>query len=209
MSKPKCARLASARPIRPSPIRPSVLPVTLAPIMWVGPQPCHVPARTSRSPSPARRAIISKSVMAMSAVQSVSTSGVLVTVNPAALAASRSMWLKPTPKLPMMRALRGLAPSTSAEMRSVTVGSSASAARSASCSSATSMRWSSLLSLVSNRSVRRASTAVGQRRVTTTLGLAMALSAGPFGGVSRFRRARRASSRSACRPRRRCCAPPR
>ena len=97
MSKPKCARLAIALPMRPMPMMPSVLPVTLVPIMWVGDQLAHWPARNCRSPSPARRATESSRLMAMSAVQSVSTPGVLVTTMPRWRAASVSMWLKPTP----------------------------------------------------------------------------------------------------------------
>ena len=44
MPKPWCARLATARAIRPMPTRPSVLPLTWVPIMWVGRQPVHRPA---------------------------------------------------------------------------------------------------------------------------------------------------------------------
>ena len=93
MLKPKCPRRATATPIRPIPTMPSVLPVTSAPIMWVGRHPVQRPARTSRSPSPARRAAISSRVIAVSAVVSVSTRGVLVTTIPALAAAAVSMWL--------------------------------------------------------------------------------------------------------------------
>ena len=55
------ARRATARAIRPMPMRPSVLPLTCVPIMWVGRQPVHGPARTCRSPSPVRRATVSSS----------------------------------------------------------------------------------------------------------------------------------------------------
>ncbi len=67
--------------------------------------------------------------MAMSAVSSVSTSGVLVTVSPRALAASMSMLLKPTPKFAMILARSGSTASTSAVTLSVTVGSRPSASR--------------------------------------------------------------------------------
>jgi hypothetical protein len=69
----------------------------LVPIRWVGRQPVQRPSRSSRSPSPARRATISISVIAMSAVHSDSTSGVLVTTMPRDFAASVSIWAKPTP----------------------------------------------------------------------------------------------------------------
>src|SRR5213596_765923 len=50
------------------------------------------PLRTCRSPSPARRATMSMSMTASSAVSSVSTSGVFVTTTPRAFAAATSMW---------------------------------------------------------------------------------------------------------------------
>ena len=37
---------------------PRRLPETSVPTNWVGAQPCHLPERTSRSPSPARRAAV-------------------------------------------------------------------------------------------------------------------------------------------------------
>ena len=90
---PRCARRATARPMRPMPMRPSVLPCTCVASMCVGRQPVHFPPRTSRSPSPARRAVASISVSARSAVSSVSTSGVFVTTTPFAFAAATSMLL--------------------------------------------------------------------------------------------------------------------
>ena len=97
MPKPKWARRATARPMRPKPTRPRVLPVTRVPIMWVGRHPVHARPRTCRSPSPMRRAAARSRTMAMSAVQSVNTSGVLLTAMPRAPAASRSTCSKPTP----------------------------------------------------------------------------------------------------------------
>ena len=88
MSKPKWQRRAMAWPIRPIPRMPTVLPVRCIPSICVGCQPSHLPDRTSRSPSPARRAVISISVMAMSAVASVTAPGVLLTSSPAARAAA-------------------------------------------------------------------------------------------------------------------------
>ena len=104
--KPKCARRAMARPIRPMPTTPSRLPVRCRPRSCVGCQPVQPPARTSRSPSPARRALISISVSAISAVASVTAPGVLVTATPAARAAATSIWFVPTPKFARSRARR-------------------------------------------------------------------------------------------------------
>ena len=75
MPNPACAFFVTARAIRPKPTSPSVLPVTIVPIMCVGRHPVHCPPRRWRSPSPARRAVMSSSVIARSAVASVSTSG--------------------------------------------------------------------------------------------------------------------------------------
>ena len=91
MSNPR-ARLATTCPIRPNPRIPSRFPVTWVPIMNVGLQSFHAPARTSRSPSPARLAAPSMSIMVSSAVASDSTSGVFVTMIPRALAALTSTW---------------------------------------------------------------------------------------------------------------------
>src|SRR5438094_63021 len=106
MANPWWARLATARPMRPMPISPSTLPLSLVPSMWVGRHPVQAPVRTWRSPSPARRATISMSMIASSAVSSVSTSGVFVTTSPRACAALTSMWLNPTPKLARIEAGR-------------------------------------------------------------------------------------------------------
>ena len=73
--------------------------MTWVPSIAVGPQMPQLAARIMRSPSLARRAAPSSRSMAQSAVASVSTSGVLVTIRPRALAAARSMWSKPTEKL--------------------------------------------------------------------------------------------------------------
>src|SRR5438034_7272072 len=89
--KPSRARRATARAMRPIPTSPSVFPETLVPSRCVGRQPVQAPARTCRSPSPARRATISINMKASSAVSSVSTSGVLVTTTPRVRAAARSM----------------------------------------------------------------------------------------------------------------------
>ena len=168
MPKPPVARRATARPMRPIPTMPSVIPVTEAPSICVGPQPCHAPARTRRSPSPMRRATARIRAIVRSAVASVSTPGVLVTTMPASRAASRSMWSTPAPKLATIPARRGVADSSSAVMRSVTVISSPSAVRRASASSAGVRARSSGLSRASTRPASRSSTGAGRRRVTTT-----------------------------------------
>ena len=108
MRKPR-AMFASSRPMRPMPRMPRRLPSKVTPRSCVGAQPSHLPARTMRSPSPARRAAISRRVKAVSAVAKESTSGVLVTAMPRALAAWRSTWSKPTLKVVMIFTLSGRA----------------------------------------------------------------------------------------------------
>ena len=81
----------------PNPTIPTFLLLAFVPIICVGRHPLHCLARTSRSPSPARRATINISVIAMSAVHSLRTSGVFVTVMPAACAAEISICENPTP----------------------------------------------------------------------------------------------------------------
>ena len=75
----------------------------------MGAQPFHLPARTIRSPSPARRAAISIRVKAHSAVAKERTSGVFVTTMPRALAAAMSIWSKPTLNVAMIFMLGGRA----------------------------------------------------------------------------------------------------
>jgi hypothetical protein len=101
--KPWRARRATACPMRPKPTMPNVRPDSDVPSSCDGRQPSQPPARSSRSPSPSRRAAMSTSAIATSAVSSVSTPGVLVTATPCARAAARSMWLTPTPKFASRR----------------------------------------------------------------------------------------------------------
>ena len=75
------------------PTIPSVLPVTWVDNMCVGRHPVQASARTWRSPSPARRALMSMSVRAISAVASVNTPGVLATGMPSSVATVTSMLL--------------------------------------------------------------------------------------------------------------------
>ncbi len=70
--------------------------------------------------------------MVMSAVSSVSTPGVLVTVMPRLRAVSRSMLSTPVPKLAIRRNWGPACAMTARSMRSVTVGTSTSATFSAS-----------------------------------------------------------------------------
>ena len=107
----------------------------------------------------------------MSAVASVSTSGVLPTGMPRSLAASRSMLSVPTARLATAFTL-GAASSRSPSTRSVTVVSSASAccARSSSASGGGGVRSSQTSTSCSARS--RSSAGNGRSRLTKTRGMA-------------------------------------
>ena len=109
--------------------------------------------------------------MVMSAVSSVSTPGVLVTVMPRASAAVTSMLSTPLPKLAISRSCSPAWVRTAASMGSVTVGTSTSAVFTASISSARLIGLSSSLRRVSNNSRIRVSTWSGSLRVTMTSGL--------------------------------------
>ena len=106
----------------------------------------------------------------MSAVSSVSTPGVFVTVRPRALAVFRSIWSTPAPKFASRRSCGPASPISSASIRSVTVGTSTSAVFIASASAARDIGRSSTFSRASNSSIIRVSTASGSLRVTTTSG---------------------------------------
>ena len=146
------------------------LPCRRAPSIEVGLQPDHLPPRTSRSPSPIRRAVASTSAMAMSAVSSVSTPGVLVTVMPRWRAVSRSIWSTPVPNDAISFSFGPACASRRLSIRSVTVGTSTSAAFEASTSWGPVIGLSSALRRVSNSSIRRVSIASGSFRVTITSG---------------------------------------
>ncbi len=137
MPNPAAARRATSWPIRPMPTMPSVRPPTSSPRSSTGCQPRHCPERTRRSPSPARRALISSSIMARSAVGAVTAPGVLVTAISASAAAARSIWFTPAPKFARIRQ-RGAstAENTSREKTSPSEGRMASYSVSASASSA-------------------------------------------------------------------------
>ena len=90
MSKPR-ARRATACPMRPMPTSPSVLPATPVPARWLDCEPGNTPERTTLSPSTIRRATASINPKARSAVASVTTAGMLVTMILRVVASSTSM----------------------------------------------------------------------------------------------------------------------
>ncbi len=108
--------------------------------------------------------------MVMSAVSSVKTFGVLVTVMPRACAASTSMLSTPLPKLAIRRSLQSGWLTMSALMWSVTVGTRMSAVRAASAICSADIGVSSRLIRASNSSRIRVSIESGSLRVTTTRG---------------------------------------
>ena len=114
--------------------------------------------------------------MVMSAVSSVRTPGVLVTVMPRSTAVATSMLSTPLPKLAISLSWSPALPSTASSMRSVTVGTSTSAVFTASTSSACDIGLSSALSRVSNSSRMRISIVSGSLRVTTTSGFRFGIS---------------------------------
>ena len=122
-----------------------------------------------------RRAVASTSAMVMSAVSSVSTPGVLVTVMPRWRAVSRSIWSTPVPNEAISFSRGPACDSTRLSMRSVTVGTSTSAVFTASTSWARVSGLSSALSRVSNSSISRVSIASGRFRVTITSGFFLEL----------------------------------
>ena len=82
MPNPSAARRATARPIRPMPSMPMVLPCTLTPY-WLSPTlRVQRPALTNSASSTTRRALARISAKIVSAVVSVSTSGVLASKMP-------------------------------------------------------------------------------------------------------------------------------
>ena len=122
-----------------------------------------------------RRAVASISAMVMSAVSSVSTPGVLVTVMPRWRAVSRSMWSTPVPNEAISFSRGPACDSTRLSMRSVTVGTSTSAVFTASTSWVGVSGLSSAFSRVSNSSIIRVSIASGSFRVTITSGFFLEL----------------------------------
>ena len=108
--------------------------------------------------------------MVMSAVSSVRTPGVLVTVMPRCSAVATSILSTPLPKLAISLSCSPEWLSTDRSIWSVTVGTITSAILTASMSSAWLIGLSSRLRRVSNNSHMRVSTLSGSLRVTTTSG---------------------------------------
>ncbi len=108
--------------------------------------------------------------MVMSAVSSVRTFGVLVTVMPRAWAATTSILSTPLPKLAINFTLHSGSLRSSSVISSVTVGTRISADRTASAICPTVIGVSSRLSRASNNSRMRVSVESGSLRVTTTRG---------------------------------------
>ena len=111
----------------------------------------------------------------MSAVSSVRTFGVLVTMIFRFAAASTSILSTPLPKFAMSFSFSPALPISSASILSVTVGTSTSASRIAAASSSALIARSSMLSRVWNSSRMRVSTGSGSRLVTITRGLALVI----------------------------------
>src|SRR6266404_540277 len=153
------------------PMMPRRLPQMRWPSIEVGLHPAHVPLRIRRSPSVRRRGTARMRAMVMSAVSSVSTPGVLVTVMLRWRAVFRSIWSTPVPKEAMSRSRSPAWESTDASRRSVTVGTSTSQVLTAAMSWAWDMGLSARLRRTSNSSIIRVSMESGSLRVTTTTGL--------------------------------------
>ena len=131
------ARLATAWPMRPMPTMPSRFPKIRWPSIQVGDQPCHSPSAflSIVAPSVSRRGTARISAMVMSAVSSVSTPGVLVTMMLRLRAVSRSILSTPVPNWAISFKSGPAWLSTPRSMRSVTVGTSTLAVLTASISS--------------------------------------------------------------------------
>ena len=152
-----------------------IMPRRLPPIRWpsiqVGDQPGQfLPSVRIEAPSISRRGTARISAMVMSAVSSVRTFGVLVTVMPRACAAVTSILSTPLPKLAIIRSLQSGCLRISSLTTSVTVGTSTSAVRTASAICSGVIGVSSRFSRASNSSRIRVSIESGSLRVTTTRG---------------------------------------
>ena len=153
------------------PMMPSRLPPMRWPSIQVGDQPGQfLPSVRIEAPSISRRGTARISAMVMSAVSSVRTFGVLVTVMPRACAAVTSILSTPLPKLAISFSLQSGCLSSSSVISSVTVGTSTSAVRTASAICSGVIGVSSRLSRASNSSRMRVSIESGSLRVTTTRG---------------------------------------
>src|SRR5579864_9365422 len=153
------------------PTMPSLLPPSRWPSIQVGDQPSQfLPSVSTEAPSISRRGTARISAIVMSAVSSVKTFGVLVTVMPRPCAAVTSILSTPLPKLAISLSLPSPCLSTSSLIWSVTVGTRISAVRTASINWSCVSGVSSRLSRASNSSRIRVSIESGSLRVTTTRG---------------------------------------
>src|SRR5438105_318754 len=124
--------------MRPMPMMPSRLPQMRWPSIQVGDQPgqCCLASFSSAAPSASRRGTARMRAMVMSAVSSVSTPGVLVTMMPRTRAVSRSMLSTPLPKLAISFNCGPAWDSKERSILSVTVGTRTCATLTASAISA-------------------------------------------------------------------------
>ena len=166
--------------MRPMPMMPSRFPVIRRPSIQVGVQPAQRPSGMTREPSTTRRAVDRINAIVMSAVSSVRTPGVLVTVMPRRSALVTSMWSTPLPKLAISFICSPAWAIIAELIGSVMVGTTTSASRIASPISACDIALSSRLRRASNSSRMRVSTRSGSRRVTTTRGFFLVMSAALF-----------------------------
>ena len=109
--------------------------------------------------------------MVMSAVSSVRTPGVFVTVTPRSTAVATSILSTPAPKFAIKRSCSPACDRILESIRSVTVGTSTSARLTASMSRSGLIGVSSWFSSASKSSHMRVSISAGSLRVTTTLTL--------------------------------------
>ena len=161
--------------MRPMPTMPRRLPVMRWPSIQVGDQPAQASSGMTRAPSAMRRATARTSAIVMSAVSSVSTPGVLVTVMPRDSADWTSILSTPLPKLAISLRFSPAWASKEASILSVTLGTRTSAVRTASISSAGPSGASVTLRRASKSSRIRVSTTSGSLRVTTTSGFLLVM----------------------------------
>jgi hypothetical protein len=144
------------------------------PSIQVGDQPCQTlssPITLAPSMQAARHS--QDEPMVMSAVSSVSTPGVLVTVMPLAVAVSTSILSTPVAEIGDQLELVASLHDDDLSILSVTVGTSTSAFCTASTSSSWLIGSSVSLSVVANSSRIRVSTTSGSLRVTRGLSKAL------------------------------------
>src|SRR6516165_2302039 len=159
--------------MRPMPMIPSRLPQMRCPSIHVGDQPgqCLCGSLSRTVPSASRLGTARIRARVISAVSSVRTPGVLVTMMPRTRAVSRSMLSTPVPKLAISFSCGPAWDKSERSILSVTVGTNTSAVLTAWPSSPWLMGLSPTLSRASKSSHMRVSTASGSLRVTLTIGL--------------------------------------